>query len=105
VDSMVQRREKEKESRYIQEASASAAVTVYQACNIMYICNILYYYMICKEVTCTEIVISTHRLRSHSRRLIHESSLATTGISNRELPWTSMVFQALMYIKTELLLS
>ena len=37
--SMVQRREKEKESRYIQEASAPAAVTVYQTCNIMYICN------------------------------------------------------------------
>jgi len=63
-----------------------------------------YYYMICQEVTCTEIVILTHRLRTHSRRLIHESSLATTGICNRELPWTSMVFQALMYIKTELLL-
>jgi hypothetical protein len=42
VDSMVQRREKEKESGYIQQASASAAVTVYQTCNIMYICNILY---------------------------------------------------------------
>ena len=38
--SMVQRREKEKNSRYIQEASAPAAVTVYQTCNIMYICNI-----------------------------------------------------------------
>jgi len=37
--SMVQRREKEKDSRYIQEASAPAAVTVYQICNIMYICN------------------------------------------------------------------
>jgi len=39
VYSMVQRREKEKDSRYIQEASAPAAVTVYQTCNIMYICN------------------------------------------------------------------
>ena len=37
--SMVQRREKEKDSRYLQEASAPAAVTVYQTCNIMYICN------------------------------------------------------------------
>jgi len=36
---MVQRREKEKDLRYIQEASAPAAVTVYQTCNIMYICN------------------------------------------------------------------
>jgi hypothetical protein len=64
-----------------------------------------YYYMICKEVACTEIIELTHRLRTHSRRLIHEFSLATaTGICNRELPWTSMVFQALMYIKTELLL-
>jgi hypothetical protein len=67
--------------------------------------NSMYYYMICKKVTCTEIGISTHRLRTHSRRLIHVSSLATTGICNRELPWSSMVFQALMYIKTELLLS
>jgi hypothetical protein len=33
------KREKEKDSRYIQEASAPAAVTVYQTCNIMYICN------------------------------------------------------------------
>jgi len=66
--------------------------------------NRIYYYMICKEVTCTEIVILTHRLRTHSRRLIHKSSHATTGICNRELPWTSMVFQALMHIKTELLL-
>jgi len=39
---MVQRREKEKDSRYIQEASAPAAVTVYQTCNIMYICNIVH---------------------------------------------------------------
>jgi len=39
VYSMVQRREKKKDSRYIQEASAPAAVTVYQTCNIMYICN------------------------------------------------------------------
>ena len=39
----VQRREKEKDSRYIQEASAPAAVTVYQTCNIMYICNRLIY--------------------------------------------------------------
>jgi hypothetical protein len=39
---MVQRREKEKDSRYIQEASAPAAVTVYQTCNIMYICNMCY---------------------------------------------------------------
>jgi hypothetical protein len=30
---------KEKDSRYIQEASAPAAMTVYQTCNIMYICN------------------------------------------------------------------
>jgi len=53
----------------------------------------------------TEITKLTHRLRTHSRRLIHESSLATaTGICNHELPWTSMEFQALMYIKTELLL-
>jgi hypothetical protein len=36
---MVQRREKEKDLRYIQEASAPAAVTVYQTYNIMYICN------------------------------------------------------------------
>jgi len=36
--SMVQR-EKEKDSRYIQEVSAPAAVTVYQICNITYICN------------------------------------------------------------------
>jgi hypothetical protein len=36
---MVQRREKEKDSRYIQEASAPAAVAVYQTCNIMYISN------------------------------------------------------------------
>ena len=39
----VQRREKEKVSRYIQEASAPAAVTVYQICNmspahVLYIC-------------------------------------------------------------------
>jgi len=39
VYSMVQRREKEKDSRYIQEASGPAAVTGYQTCNIMYICN------------------------------------------------------------------
>jgi hypothetical protein len=39
VYSMVQRREKEKDLRYIQEASAPAAVTVYQTYNIMYICN------------------------------------------------------------------
>ena len=32
--SMVQRREKEKDSRYIDETSAPAAVTVYQICNI-----------------------------------------------------------------------
>jgi hypothetical protein len=31
---MVQRKEKERDSRYIQEASAPAAVTVYQICNI-----------------------------------------------------------------------
>jgi len=42
VYSMVQRREKVKDSRYIQEASAPAAVTVYQTCNIMYICNIVW---------------------------------------------------------------
>jgi hypothetical protein len=29
----VQRREKEKDSRYIQEASTPAALTVYQICN------------------------------------------------------------------------
>jgi hypothetical protein len=34
-----EKREKEKDSRYIQEASAPAALTVYQTCNIMYICN------------------------------------------------------------------
>jgi len=35
----------------------------------------------------TEITELTHRLRTHSRRLIHEFSLATaTGICNRELP-------------------
>jgi hypothetical protein len=52
----------------------------------------------------TEITKLTHRLRIHSRRLIHESSFATaTGICNYELPWTSMEFQALMYIKIELL--
>jgi len=39
VYSMVYRGEKEQDSRYIQEASAPAAVTVYQTCNIMYICN------------------------------------------------------------------
>jgi len=39
VYSMVQRREKKKDSRYIQEASAPAAVTVCQTCNIMYTCN------------------------------------------------------------------
>jgi len=39
VYSMVQRREKEKDSRYTQEALTPAAVTVYQTCNIMYICN------------------------------------------------------------------
>jgi len=35
-----EKREGEKDSRYIQEASTPAAVTVYQTCNIMYICNI-----------------------------------------------------------------
>jgi len=39
VYSKVQRREKEKDSRYIPEASAPTAVSVYQICNIMYICN------------------------------------------------------------------
>ena len=34
VYSMVQRREKEKDSRYMNETSAPAAVTVYQICNI-----------------------------------------------------------------------
>jgi hypothetical protein len=34
VYSMQQRREKEKDSRYIQKASAHAAVTVYQTCNM-----------------------------------------------------------------------
>jgi hypothetical protein len=32
---MVKRREKEKDSRYIQEASAPAAITMYQTCNII----------------------------------------------------------------------
>jgi len=64
-----------------------------------------YYYMTCKEVTCTGIVILTQRLRSHSSRLVHKSSLATTGISNCELPWTSIMFQALMDTMTELLIS
>jgi hypothetical protein len=45
VYSMVHRREKKKDSRYIQEASAPAAVTMYQTCNIMYICNNKYYDM------------------------------------------------------------
>jgi len=71
---------------------------------INHICNTSYYYMICKKITCTEIVISTHRLLTQSRSLNNESSLATTGICNCELPWTSMVFQAVMYIKTEPLL-
>jgi hypothetical protein len=35
---MVQRREKEKDVRYIEEASTPAAVAVCQIC-IMYICN------------------------------------------------------------------
>jgi len=39
--SVVQRSEKEKDTRYIREASAPAAVTVYQTCNTMYICNSL----------------------------------------------------------------
>jgi len=39
VYSMVQRREKEKDTRYIQEASAPAAATVYQTYNVIYICN------------------------------------------------------------------
>jgi hypothetical protein len=39
VYSMAQRREKENDPRYIQEASAPAAVTMYQTCNIMYIGN------------------------------------------------------------------
>jgi len=52
----------------------------------------------------TEITELTHRLQTHSRRLIHEFSFATaTGICNRELPWTFMEFQAFMYIKTGLL--
>jgi len=34
VYSMVQKREKEKDSRYMDETSAPAAVTVYQICNI-----------------------------------------------------------------------
>jgi hypothetical protein len=34
IDYGTERREKEKDSRYIQEASAPAAVTVYQICNI-----------------------------------------------------------------------
>jgi len=36
VYSMVQGREKKKDSRYIQKASAFAAMTVYQTCNIMH---------------------------------------------------------------------
>ena len=48
--SMVQRREKEKDSRYIQKASAPAAVTVYQTCNIMYICNICVEILIARSV-------------------------------------------------------
>jgi hypothetical protein len=42
VYSMVQRREKEKDSRYMDEISAPAAVTVYQICNLsrhQYTCN------------------------------------------------------------------
>jgi len=35
----VKREGKEKDSRYIDETSAPAAVIVYQTCNIMYICN------------------------------------------------------------------
>jgi hypothetical protein len=37
-------------------------------------------------------------------RVIVRRDPAATGIYNHELPWTSMVFQVLMYIKTELLL-
>jgi len=37
--SMVPKRDKEKDSTYIQETSAPVAVTVYQTCNIMYICT------------------------------------------------------------------
>jgi len=52
-----------------------------------------------------EITELTHRLQSHSRRLIHESLLSTaTGFRNHELAWSSMKFQTLMYLKTELLL-
>jgi hypothetical protein len=36
---MVQRKEKEKDSRYMDETSALAAAAVYQISNIMYICN------------------------------------------------------------------
>jgi hypothetical protein len=41
------KKREEKDSRYIQEASAPAAVTMYQICNIMYIGNSKYYNMIC----------------------------------------------------------
>jgi hypothetical protein len=36
---MVQRRKREKVSRYIQEASAPAAITMDQTSNIIYICK------------------------------------------------------------------
>jgi len=39
VYSMVQRREKEKDSRYMDETSAPAAAAVYQISNIVHICN------------------------------------------------------------------
>jgi hypothetical protein len=35
--SIVERRDKENDSTYIQEASAPTAVTIYQTCHIMYI--------------------------------------------------------------------
>jgi len=44
---MVQRREKEKDSRYMDETSAPAAAAVYQISNIMYIYNTIRY--ICDE--------------------------------------------------------
>ena len=60
--SMVQRREKEKDSRYIQEASAPAAVTVYQTCNIMYICNMEH--EVLKKGVHNITVVNVHILRS-----------------------------------------
>jgi hypothetical protein len=49
----IQRSEKEKDSRYIEEASAPAAAAVCQICNIMYICNIECYECKADEVYST----------------------------------------------------